>query len=113
MEVRLAPLTLLAGIAAAVGSVAVNQWTPGLVVAVLASLLLLLVAPPGWGTRLPFGLGYAATLGLLSVGRGEGDYVITSSVGGYVVLALGLLVLTVAVATLPRPGRAHLPHSSD
>ena len=113
MQLRLAPLTLLAGIAAAVGSVAVYQWRPGLVLAVATTLALLLLAPAGWGTRLPYGLGYVATVGLLSVGRGEGDYLITSSVGGYVVLGLTLVVLVVAVATLPRPGRREVPHPSD
>jgi hypothetical protein len=105
MQTRLAPLTLLAGIAAAVGTVAVYQDRVGLVLGALTSLVLVLLAPAGWGTRLPYGAGYAATVALLSASRGEGDYLVTSSAAGYVVLGLALVVLVLAIGTLPRPGR--------
>ena len=44
-------------------------------------------------------------LGVVSVPRGGGGYVITDSTSGYVVLGVAVVVLAVAVGTLPRPGR--------
>lgn len=105
MQLRLLPLSLLAGIAAGVATVAVYQLGYGLPLAVVTVLVLLVVTPAGWGTRLPYAVGFALILGVLSTTRGEGDYVITSTWGGYAVLGLALVVLMVAVATLPRPGR--------
>jgi hypothetical protein len=105
VQARLAPLTLLAGLAAGVATVAVYQWVLGLVLAVVTVLLLLVLAPAGWGTRLPYGVGYAGSMGLMSVPRGSGSYLVTASVSGYGVLALALLVLSVSIATLPRPGK--------
>jgi len=105
VDVRLAPMTLLAGLAAGVATVAVYQWWWGLLLAVAATLLTVLAAPAGWATRLPFALGFAVAVLLLAVPRGEGDYLISSTLSGYAVLALALVVLMVAIATLPRPGR--------
>ena len=53
MGARLAPVTLLAGIGAGVGTVAVYQWWWGLLLAAAATLLVLLATPAGWATRLP------------------------------------------------------------
>ena len=58
MSARLAPVTLLAGIAVAVGTVAVHQWWWGLLLAAAATLLVLVATPPGWATRLPLALGF-------------------------------------------------------
>ena len=108
-QVRLAPVSLLAGVACGVGTVAVYQWTWGLVLGGAVTLLTAVATLPGWGSRLPFGVGNAVVLSALSVPRGEGDYLISSSTAGYVVLAVGLVVLGFAVATVPRPGRRPQP----
>lgn len=105
MGLRLAPLALLAGIAMAVGTVAVYQWWWGLALAAAAVLAVVLATPPGWATRLPLALGFVGTVGLTAVPRGEGDYLVASTAQGYAVLGLALVVLCIAVATLPRPGR--------
>jgi hypothetical protein len=105
VDVRLAPMALLAGVAAGVASVAVHQWWWGLLLAAAAALLVVVAAPPGWATRLPFALGFAGAVGLLAVPRGEGDYLVAATGAGYAVLGLALVVLMVAIATLPRPGR--------
>jgi hypothetical protein len=102
--VRLAPVTLLAGIATAIGTVAVYQWWWGLVLAAVATLLVVFATPPGWATRLPLAVGFVGTVALLAVPRGEGDYLVASTGAGYAVLGLGLAVLLVSIATLPRPG---------
>jgi hypothetical protein len=103
MGVRLAPVTLLAGIAMAVGTVAVYQWWWGLLLAAGATLLVELATPAGWATRLPFALGFDGVAALVAVPRGEGDYLLSSSASGYAVLGLALVVLMLAIATLPRP----------
>jgi hypothetical protein len=103
---RLAPLSLLAGLAAGVATVAVYQWWWGLLLATAATLAGLVAAPRGWWTRLPFAVGYAAAVTLLAVPRGEGDYLVASTAQGYVVIGLALVVLMGAIITLPRPGRA-------
>ena len=105
MGVRLAPVSLLAGIALGVGTVALYQWWWGLALTTAASLLVMLATPPGWATRLPVALGFDGVVAVTAVPRGEGDYLVASTGSGYAVLALALLVLCLAVATLPRPGR--------
>jgi hypothetical protein len=104
VDVRLAPVTLLAGIGMAVGTVAVYQWWWGLLLGAAATLLVLVATPPGWSTRLPFAVGFVGTTALLAVPRGAGDYLVASTGAGYAVLGLALVVLAVAIATLPRPG---------
>ena len=98
-------MTLLAGVAAGVAAVAVYQWWWGLLLAVVATLATVLAAPAGWATRLPFAIGFAAVLLRLAVPRGEGDYLVSSTAAGYAVLGLGLVVVMISIATLPRPGR--------
>jgi hypothetical protein len=111
--VRLAPVTLLAGIGTAVGTVAVYQWWWGLLLAVAATLLLLLATPAGWATRLPLAVGFDGTVALLAVPRGAGDYLVASTGAGYAVLGLALAVLLVSIATLPRPGPVTSKRPSD
>jgi hypothetical protein len=105
VDARLAPATLLAGIALAVGTVAVYQWWWGLLLAAAATLAVLVATPPGWAARLPLALGFDLTVALTAVPRGEGDYLVAATGPGYAVLGLALLVLCLAIATLPRPGR--------
>jgi hypothetical protein len=102
----LAPLSLLAGVAAGVATVAVHQWWWGLLLATAATLVGLVAAPPGWWTRLPFAVGFGGAVALLAVPRGAGDYLVGSTWQGYAVLGLALVVLMAAIATLPRPGRS-------
>jgi hypothetical protein len=100
---RLAPLMLMAGLATGILTVAVHQRWWSLALGVSVALLLLLTAPPGWWTRLPYGLGFAAAVGLLAVPRPEGDYLIAADLEGFIVLGTALVVLIGSVATLPRP----------
>jgi hypothetical protein len=105
VSARLAPMTLLAGIAAGVAAVAVHAWWWGMSLAAAAALMVLVAAPPGWATRLPFALGFGGVVGLLALPRGEGDYLVAATGSGYAVLGLALVVLMFAIATLPRPAR--------
>jgi hypothetical protein len=105
MGVRLVPLALVAGIAVAVATVAVYQTWWGLLLAAATTLVLVVVTPPGWTTRLPLALGFVGIVALTAVPRSEGDYLVASTGNGYAVLGLALVVLCLAIATLPRPER--------
>jgi hypothetical protein len=100
---RLAPLMLMAGLATGILTVAVHQRWWSLALGVSVALLLLLTAPRGWWTRLPYGLGFAGAVGLLAVPRPEGDYLIAADLEGFIVLGTAVVVLVGSVATLPRP----------
>jgi hypothetical protein len=108
-QARLAPLTLMAGLATGVTSVALHQLWWGLALSAATTFLLLFAAPPGWGTRLPFGLGYVGAVALLAVPRPEGDYLISSDIAGYLQLGITLVVLVVSIATLPRHSQSPPP----
>jgi hypothetical protein len=97
---------LLAGAATGVATVALHELGWGLALAVVATVVAVLALPPGWWSRLAFVLGWDAMVGWLSFTRPEGDYLISQDVAGYAVLGLGLVLLVVAIGTLPRPSRA-------
>ncbi len=97
---------LLGGAVVGLATVALHSIWWGLLLGVLATAAALWALPGGWWLRLPFGLGWAAMAGYLSVPRGEGDYVIAASLDGYLLLGFAVVVLVVSVATVPRPGRS-------
>lgn len=101
-QARLAPLTLMAGLATGVLTVAVHDIGWAMLLAVATALLMLFAAPPGWGTRLPFGIGFVLAVGVLAVPRPEGDYLLSNDVAGYLLIGVAVLVLTLSIATLPR-----------
>ena len=105
MKVAGAVALLLAGAATALATTAVHQLWWGLLLGAAATLATLVAVGPGAWTRLPFALGWVALLVVVVPTRAEGDFVISSDGTGLTLLALGLVVLTFAVATLPRPGR--------
>ncbi len=109
---RIAPMTLMAGLAAGVATVAVHQRWWWLALAVAATMAMLLAAPPGLWTRVPFAVGYAGMIGLASVPRPEGDYLLGSNAEGYTVLGLALGVVVAALATLRRPGQSPTEEAS-
>jgi hypothetical protein len=95
---------LVAGAATGVAAVALHEIGWGLVLGFAATFAAVLAVPPGWWSRLPLAAGWVGVVGWLSVPRAEGDYLIASDAPGYGLLAAGLVLLVVAVATLPRPG---------
>jgi hypothetical protein len=96
---------LIVGAAVGLATVAVHELWWGLPLSVAATAPTLVALPAGWWSRLPFGIGFVALVGWLTVPRPEGDYVIGSDVRGYVLISLAVFVIIVAVTTLPRPGR--------
>jgi hypothetical protein len=106
-SLRLAPMTLLAGLATGIATVAVHQGWEELALAIAATLAVLLAAPPGLGTRVPFALGYAGAVALASVPRPEGDFLIASDAAGYTVIGTACAVLLLSLATLREPSAPH------
>ena len=106
MRVLIAVGLLLAGAATGVASVGLHEMWWGLVFAAVASIVAVVALPAGWWSRLAFVVGWDLAVGWLVIPRAEGDYVISEDAQGYAVLALGLVILVLGVATLPRPARA-------
>lgn len=100
-----AALLLVGGALTAVAAVALHSLWWGMALGVAATSVALLGLTAGWATRLPFGLGFAATVGWLTLSRPEGDYLVAGDAAGHTLLAFALAVVVAAVATLPRPGR--------
>jgi hypothetical protein len=97
---------LLAGAVTGVTTVAVHELVWGFVLATAATSVTVLALPPGLWTRLAFVAGWVLMVGWLTVPRPEGDYLISQDWQGYAVLALGMVLLVVGLATLPRPTRS-------
>lgn len=97
---------LLAGAATGIATVALHDLSWGFVLGAVATVAAVVVLPAGWWSRLAFVVGWDLMVGWLTFPRPEGDYVISQNWQGYAVLALGLVLLVVAIGTLPRPTRA-------
>ncbi|MBB3041319.1 hypothetical protein KM427_07105 [Nocardioides sp. LMS-CY] len=97
---------LFLGAGTGVATIAVHDLTWGLALAVAATAVTAYALPAGWWSRLAFAVGWVAMVGWLAVPRPEGDYLISQDWQGYLVLGLGMLLLVVGLATLPRPRRA-------
>lgn len=68
-----------------------------------------LAVGPGWLTRLPLAAGFTAAVGWALRARPEGDYLVSTSTRGLLLLGVVLLSVLMAVATLPRPGPPRVP----
>lgn len=94
---------LAGGLAVGLATVALHTIWWGLLLGAAATAATLYALPGGWWLRAPFGVGFVAAVGYLSVPRPEGDYVISADANGYLLLGIGVVVLVVSLATLPRP----------
>ncbi|MGB0100465.1 MAG: hypothetical protein WBP61_09310 [Nocardioides sp.] len=94
---------LLVGAVTGVATVALHELWWGLALALGALTTTMVALPPGWWSRLSFVVGFDAVVGWLTLPKPEGDYLISQDVQGYALLATGLVLLVVAIATLPRP----------
>lgn len=96
----------LIGAASGLASVVIHDrsWA-GLLLALAAPLATSLALAAGL-VRLSFVAGWFLLLALAVLGRPEGDYAIRSSGRGYALLVGGMVLLVLAVATIPRPVRA-------
>lgn len=109
MRVLAAAGLLVAGAATGIATVALHDLWWGLALSVAATLLAVLALPPGWWSRLAFVAGWDTLVGWLSFPRAEGDYLLSQDVQGYAVLGLGLVLVVIAIGTLPRPAPRNEP----
>lgn len=72
-----------------------------------------LAVGPGWLTRLPLAAGFAGAVAWALRARPEGDYLVSTSTRGLLLLGVVLLAVVAAVATLPRPGPPRVPGAGE
>ncbi len=92
---------VVAGAWIGICAVAVHALIWGLPLGLAASVAAVLALPAGW-RRTGFTLGWLSVLAAAVTGRPEGDWAIVADWSGYLFLASGLVLLVIAVATLPR-----------
>lgn len=102
MRIAAALGLLVAGAVTGATTVAVHELWWGLLLSQAAVLTTVVALPAGWWSRLAFVAGYDVMVGWLAVPRSEGDYLVSQDLQGYAVLAIGLVLLVAALATLPR-----------
>jgi hypothetical protein len=95
-----AVLALVGGGVVGTCAVALHNYWWGLLLGVATTAALLVAIPGGWWRRLPFALGWFALALVLSLERPEGDYLVESSVNGYLLLGTGVGVLLGGVVGL-------------
>lgn len=105
MIVRLVLASVLSvlGVGSGLASVGLHDksWT-WFLLAVSAPLATVVALPRGF-LRSGFALGWLAVIALALLGRPEGDAAIGASARGYGLFVAALLVMSVAIATLPKP----------
>jgi hypothetical protein len=105
MRFLVAALLLVSGAATALATVALHTYGWGFLLGAAATLAVLIAVGAGWSTRLAFGIGWVGFIAWVTPTRAEGDFAISSDPAGYGLLVLALAVLVYSVATLPRPRR--------
>lgn len=101
-----AVLCLLAGGAVSTCTVLLHDYLGGLVLGLSTTAAALVALPPGWWARPAFAIGWVAVLWLATAERPEGDYLVSSDVSGYALLAAGMVVLGAGFAGLVRRPRS-------
>jgi hypothetical protein len=108
-----AVVTLALGLVVGVSAVGVHQWWVMLVVGSAAALAVVLALPRAWWSRPPFVAGFTAAVALGSLPRSEGDYLVGADGPGYALLGVTLVLVLLAVVTLPRPRWRHEPREPE
>lgn len=94
----------LLGSAAAAAAVLLHQLGWGLLLAAGAVLVTVLALPPGWATRLPFAAAFLVVVLRLGGSGPGGDLLVPPGVNGYLLVALGAVLVLLALVTLPARG---------
>lgn len=100
-------LAFLLGVAVGVATLAVHRSVSGLVIG-MASTLVAMWAMRCWLPRavVTFAAGWLTVLLVAVSGRGEGDYVVSSDVLGWLVIGFGFVVLVTGVLWGRAPRRS-------
>ncbi len=101
-----AVVVLLGGAGAALCTVALHTRWWGLAIGLAATAATLVALPGGWWRRLPFALGWAGAVAVLTPERPEGDFLVASNLPGYVVLVAAPVVLVAGLVGLRASPRA-------
>lgn len=100
-RIGLGLLMFVIGACTGLASVAVHQKAvPWLLLAIAAPAATTLALSRGWA-RIGFALGWVAVVLFAVQTRPEGDYVISATVSGYLLLGSALFLVVLAVATIP------------
>lgn len=102
VRVAVAAASLVGGLVVGVLSVMVHSWPWGLALALAAVAATIVALPPG-AARLPFALGWTAAVGVLAVGRPEGDVLVAQDVTGVVLVLAAPVVVVGGFLGLLRP----------
>lgn len=100
---------LVLGAATGLAATALHALWWGLLLGVAGTAATTVALPAGWWRRLPYGAGWAAMAGYLTVPRGEGDFLVAENLSGYALLATGVALVVASLATLPTPRRVPEP----
>lgn len=93
---------LLLGGVAGVAAVLLHQLGWGLLLAAVAVPAATLAMPAGWSTRVPFAGAFLAVVLRLGWPGPGGDLLLPAALPGYLLVALGGVLLVVSLVTLPR-----------
>lgn len=99
-------LLALAGAVVALAGVVSHELWWGLPLTAATMITGLVWIGAGWLTRLPLAVGFVGVVLMAVATRPEGDYLVSTSPRGYLLLLLTFVVATAALVTLPRPRRA-------
>jgi hypothetical protein len=80
-----------------------NRWW-ALALGAVATVAAELAAPRGF-LRIAYAVGWVGSATYFLLGRPEGDFVVGSTAIGYTFVGLGLVVVVLALATIPPPRR--------
>lgn len=101
--------SLLVGALTAAAAVPSHELWWGLPLVSAGLLASYVAVGPGWSTRLPLAAGFAGVVAASLGTRPEGDLLVRSTVRGYLLLLLTLVLVVASVVTLPRPRRVPGP----
>ena len=96
---------LVVGVAVGAASVWVHDRWWSLLLAAAATVAALWAVPRGLARTL-YAAGWLLPTALFTFARPEGDFLVAQSGLGYAYLGLGMVVLMLAIATIPSPRRA-------
>lgn len=96
------------GIATGAASVVLHDITWALALASAATVLTVWALPAGIRGRVPYALGWMGVLALAVTPTAGGGYLLGSTTSGYAAMGLGLVALSVSIATFPLKRRRRL-----
>jgi len=111
------PLTavgcLLLGAGVGLCAVLLHGYPWGWALGIAATAATSVALPGGWWARLPFSLGWVGVLGVATVPRAEGDYMVASDTAGYALLLAGVVVLATGFVGLTRRSASSSAAAAD